>query len=92
MEKTPLGKRAPITRGENFFGDPRILLNPRIFGRTDLWKSLSRAKFDEESDFEVRLAVAPQNPFQKGQKRNFRSENFAKKHFSASKNETLGIV
>ena len=86
MEKTPLGKRAPITRGENFFGDPRI------FGRTDLWKSLSRAKFDEESDFEVRLAVAPQNPRQKGQKRNFRSENFANFFFSAPKNETLGIV
>ena len=32
-----------------------------FFGRTDLRKGVSRAKFREESDFEVRLAVAPQN-------------------------------
>ena len=31
-----------------------------IFGRTDLRIGLSGAKFDAESDFEVRLAVAPQ--------------------------------
>ena len=30
-----------------------------IFGRTDLRKGVSRAKFDAESDFEVQLAVAP---------------------------------
>ena len=30
-----------------------------IFGRTDLRKGVSGAKFDAESDFEVRLAVAP---------------------------------
>ena len=30
-----------------------------IFTRTDLRKVLSGAKFDAESDFEVRLAVAP---------------------------------
>ena len=29
------------------------------FGRTDLRKGISVAKFDAESDFEVRLAVAP---------------------------------
>ena len=34
--------------------------NPRFFGRTDLWISLSRAKFHEEADFEVRSAVTPQ--------------------------------
>ena len=33
-----------------------------IFGRTDLRKAVSGAKFDAESDFEVRLAVAPQKP------------------------------
>ena len=49
-----------------------------IFGRTDLRKSLSRAKFDEESDFEVRLAVAPQKPRQIREKRNFETEKFRK--------------
>ena len=31
-----------------------------IFGRTDLREGVSGAKFDAESDFEVRLAVALQ--------------------------------
>ena len=30
-----------------------------IFGRTDLRKGVSGAKFDAESDFEVHLAVVP---------------------------------
>ena len=50
-----------------------------IFGRTDLRKCLSGAKFDEEPDFEVRLAVAPQKPRQTGEKRNFETEKFRKK-------------
>ena len=40
----------------------------RFFGRTDLRKSVSRAKFDAESDFEVRLAVALQKPDQNNEK------------------------
>ena len=36
-----------------------------ILGRTDLRISLSKAKFDEEVDFEVRSAVALQNSIQK---------------------------
>ena len=63
-----------------------------IFGRTDLRISLSRAKFDEEADFEVRSAVARQKPCQITEKRNFRSEMFAEKKRLASKNETSGIV
>ena len=62
-------------------------INAMILGRTDLRKGVSGAKFDAESDFEVRLAVAPQK----------RSQNCKKpkiSHFfvSASKNETLGII
>ena len=30
-----------------------------IFGHTDLRKAVSGAKFDAESDFEIRLAVVP---------------------------------
>ena len=60
MEKTPPEKWTPVISGEFFFGDPKFSPNPRFFGRTDLWISLSRAKFDEEVDFEVRLGVALQ--------------------------------
>ena len=48
-----------------------------IFGRTDLRISLSGAKFDEESDFDVRSAVGPPKPHQIDEKLMFRSENFA---------------
>ena len=47
-----------------------------IFGRTDLWISLSRAKFDEESDFEIGSAVAIPKPRQISEKWNFESEIF----------------
>ena len=50
-----------------------------IFGRTDLRISLSKAKFDPEPDFDVRFAVARQNPRQISKKRNFRSEIFVQK-------------
>ena len=62
------------------------------FGHTDLRKSISGAKFDAESDFDVRLAVAPQKPGQTGEKLNFPSENLVEQKFSASKNEMSGIV
>ena len=38
--------------------------NSTIFGRTDFRISLSGAKFDEESDFDVRSAVEPPKPHQ----------------------------
>ena len=67
-----------------------------IFGRTDLRKGVSRAKFDAESDFEVHLAVAPQKPCQNSEKTIFRSESFAEEIFSkicsTSKNEMSVIV
>ena len=63
-----------------------------IFGRTDLRKGVSRAKFDAESDFEVHLAVAPQKPSQNSENKIFRPENVAEKNLSASKNEMSGIV
>ena len=60
-----------------FVRDPRISTNPKFFGRIDLSRSLSRAKFDEEADFEVRSAVARQNSHQIDEKPNFRSKSFA---------------
>ena len=50
-----------------------------IFGRTDLRKGVSRAKFDGQEDFEVRLAVAPQKTCQNSENLKFRRENFAEK-------------
>ena len=52
-----------------------------IFGRTDLRISLSGAKFDPEADFDVRFAVARQNPRQISKKQNFSSEIFAPTFF-----------
>ena len=69
-----------------FVGDPRISTNPKFFGRIDLSRSLSRAKFDEEADFEVRSAVARQNSHQIDEKPNFRSNKIAgKKCFGVEK-------
>ena len=61
-------------------------------GRTDLTRSLSRAKFDEEADFEVRFAVALQNPHQICEKTKFSSELFCENKLLASKFETLQII
>ena len=55
------------------------------FGRTELIISVSKAKFDEEADFEVHSALARQKPRQISEKRKFWSENFAQTIFSALK-------
>ena len=47
-----------------------------IFGRTDLRKAVSGAKFDAESDFEVRLAVAPPKSIKNNEKLNSDTERF----------------
>ena len=48
-----------------------------FFGRTNLRIGVSGAKFDAESDFEVRFAVAPQEAGQNSEKLIFRSKIFA---------------
>ena len=63
-----------------------------IFGGTDLRTGVSGAKFDAESDFEVRLAVALQKLGQNCEKLIFRSKNFTQKFFPPSKNEMSGIA
>ena len=42
-----------------------------MFGHTKLQIHLSGAKFDAEADFEVRSAVAAQNPRRISEKQNF---------------------
>ena len=76
VEIIPPGKRTPSIWWK-FFGNPRFWPNPRIFGRTDLRISLSRAKFDVEADFDVRSAVDRPKPRQISEKRKLWSENFA---------------
>ena len=68
----------------------RIIL--MIFGRTDLEKGVSGAKFCEEFDGDVRLTVAPQKPGQNEGNLIFRSEKFAENLFLTPKNEMSGIV
>ena len=63
-----------------------------IFDRTELVISVSKAKFDEEADFEVRLSLNPQKPSKNIKKLFFRTEKIRHFFFSASKNETSGIV
>ena len=61
-----------------------------ICGRTELIKSVSRAKFDAPSDFEVRFALAPQKTQQNQQTKlilcvqeYFRGRKFASKNIFA---------
>ena len=52
------------------------------FSRTDLRRGVSGAKFDAESDSEVRFAVALQKPNQNREKLNFRCWNLVFHFFS----------
>ena len=63
-----------------------------IFGRTDLRISLSKAKFDPEADFDVRFAVARQNPRQISKKRNCRSEIFADFFLAKTSDENFRLL
>ena len=74
MEISPLLKMS--SEYEQASGEKTICSDEKIrkltfFGRTDLRISLSRAKFDEEVDFEVRSAVALQNSHQISEKPKF---------------------
>ena len=46
-----------------------------IFGRTDLRKAVSGSQFDAESDFEVRLAVAPPKSIEHDEKLSSKTES-----------------
>ena len=60
-----------------------------IFGRTDLRISLSGAKFDPEADFDVRFAVARQNPHQIGKKQKIFVRNFRRKKIFGVENSNV---
>ena len=62
-----------------------------IFGRTDLRKGVSEAKFDAEADFDVKKCLAPPKLAENRENRKNNPKNFPKK-ISASKNRKLQIV
>ena len=62
-----------------------------IFGRTDLRKGVSEAKFDAEADFDVKKCLAPPKWAENREKPKKNPKNFPKKN-SASKNRKLQIV
>ena len=63
-----------------------------IFGRTDLRIGLSKAKFGAESDFEVRLGVAPPKPAENAEKLISETDFVFRFFFASSKNRKLQIV
>ena len=56
---------------------------------TATWISLSGAKFDPEADFEVRFAVARQNPCQISKKQKFEIRNFRRKKIFGVENSNV---
>ena len=62
-----------------------------MFGRTDLRKGVSEAKFDAEADFDVQKCLAPPKSAENREKPKKNREFFSKKN-SASKNRKLQIV
>ena len=62
-----------------------------IFGRTDLRKGVSEAKFDVEADFDVEKPLAPPKSAENHEKPE-NCEKVSEKKFPASKNQKLQIV
>ena len=65
--------------------------NPN-FGRTDLRKGVSEAKFDAEVDFDVEKYLAPPKSLENHEKPKQKYEKFFEKKNLASKNRKLQIV
>ena len=63
-----------------------MVLFSMIFGRTELIRSVSKAKFDEEADGEVHLSLNPLKPNQNTKNYFFGTDFFRQFFFPASKN------
>ena len=63
-----------------------------IFGRTDLRKGVSEAKFDVEADFDVEKSKIGSKSAENHEKPRKNYEKLSEKNFSASKNRKLQIV
>ena len=82
---TTLGRNIDRTKGNTEPTEP-------IFGRTDLRKGVSEAKFDVEADFDVEKSKNRFKIGRKSRKTVKNCEKFSEKKFSASKNRKLQIV
>ena len=58
-----------------------------IFGRTDLRKGVSEAKFDAEADFDVKKCLAPPKSAENREKPKKKSKNFSGKNFGVKKSK-----
>ena len=56
-----------------------------IFGRTDLRKGVSEAKFDAEADFDVKKCLAPPKSAENHEKPKKKNEKFSEKNVKKSK-------
>ena len=58
-----------------------------IFGRTDLRKGVSEAKFDAEADFDVKKCLAPPKSAENREKPKNKSKTFSEKRFGVKKSK-----
>ena len=58
-----------------------------IFGRTDLRKGVSEAKFDAEADFDVKKCLAPPKSAENREKPKKKSKQFPKQIFDVKKSK-----
>ena len=58
-----------------------------IFGRTDLRKGVSEAKFDAEADFDVKICLAPPKSAENREKPKKIAKKFLKKKFGVKKSK-----
>ena len=67
------------------------LVETPIFGRTDLRKGVSEAKFDVEADFDVKKSLTPPKSAENHEKLRKNREKVSEKKKSASKNRIIQI-
>ena len=70
----------------------RKTMKRRIFGRTDLRKGASEAKFDVEADFDVEKSKFGPKSTENHEKLKKNRKKFSENKFLASKNRKLQIV
>ena len=64
-----------------------------IFGRTDLRKGVSEAKFDVEADFDVKKSLAPPKSAENHEKTKKKSrKKFRKKNFGVKKSKVANLL
>ena len=78
-------KDIPCVRTKTFFVFEDD--EPPIFGRTDLRKGVSEAKFDAEADFDVKKCLAPPKSSENRKKPKKKSEKISEKKIGVKKSK-----